>query len=215
MGHRRQGLGITVSPALLPMFDEFDIYFLSLAGIGPVACLPAVEQQRGRGSMADKERKVEASKESAAPVASTPVSSPIRRRTLLAAIATGGAVASSELPGRWSRPMIDAVMLPAHAQTSPTDDSTCTATVAIFDFWLLGGSSTVTAPFTGSIGEIPPSTVTPTGSTGTVRWFYSFTAISGTGTVSGDSNSCQTVSRGASAYTIPLLVGDACFVEPD
>lgn len=204
----------------MSLFDEFDIYFLLKPGSGRIACSPAVEhQQLGRGSMADKERKIGASRESDAPVAAAPVGSPSRRRTLLAAIATGGAVASSELPGRWSRPLIDSVMLPAHAQTSPTDDSptdssTCTATAAIFDFWILGGSLTATAPFTGSIGEIPPSTVTPIGSTGTVRWFYSVTFISGTGTASSNGNSCQTVSRGASSYTIPLLVGDACFAEP-
>lgn len=203
------------------MFDRYDIYFLLKSGSGLIACSLAVKhQQWRRGSMADNERKVGTSRESVASDSSTPVSSPSRRRTLLAAIATGGAVASSDLPGRWSRPLIDSVMLPAHAQTSPTDDSpsdpsTCTATAIIFDFWLLGGSITVTAPFTGSIGEIPPSTVTPSASTGTVRWFYSSTFISGTGTVSASGNSCQTVSRGASSYTIPLLVGDACFVEPD
>jgi len=135
----------------------------------------------------------------------------VRRRTLLAAIASGGAVAASHLPGQWKRPLIDSVMLPAHAQMSPPAD-TCTATVEIFEFWVQGETGTVTAPFTGTVGQIPPSSGEPSGS-GTslsARWFFTVTFISGTETVVTNGNSCETISRGSESYTIPLLVGDAC-----
>lgn len=42
------------------------------------------------------------------------------RRRLIKALASGGAiVAAGNLPSHWSKPVVDAVMLPAHAQTSP------------------------------------------------------------------------------------------------
>lgn len=48
------------------------------------------------------------------------------RRRLLAALATGGGVcmSGSLLPSRWTEPLVDAVVLPVHAQTtcSPVDD---------------------------------------------------------------------------------------------
>ena len=44
------------------------------------------------------------------------------RRKLLKSIAAGSGaiVAGKSLPESWSRPIVDSVMLPAHAQTSPT-----------------------------------------------------------------------------------------------
>jgi len=42
-----------------------------------------------------------------------------RRRSLIKALASGGAVvAAGSLPRQWSKPVVDSVMLPAHAQTS-------------------------------------------------------------------------------------------------
>ena len=43
------------------------------------------------------------------------------RRKLLKTIAAGSGaiVAGKSLPESWSRPVVDSVMLPAHAQTSP------------------------------------------------------------------------------------------------
>ena len=43
------------------------------------------------------------------------------RRKLLKSIAAGGGVivAGKSLPDGWTRPVVDSVMLPAHAQTSP------------------------------------------------------------------------------------------------
>lgn len=40
------------------------------------------------------------------------------RRRLLKAIGGGTAAGATLLPGRWSKPVVDAVLLPAHAQTS-------------------------------------------------------------------------------------------------
>lgn len=44
------------------------------------------------------------------------------RRKLLKSIAvgTGAVVAGKSLPDSWSRPVVDSVMLPAHAMTSGT-----------------------------------------------------------------------------------------------
>ena len=44
------------------------------------------------------------------------------RRKLLKSIAAGGGaiVAGKSLPENWKRPVVDSVMLPAHAETSPT-----------------------------------------------------------------------------------------------
>ena len=44
------------------------------------------------------------------------------RRKLLKSIAAGSGaiVAGKSLPEKWSRPVVDSVLLPAHAQTSPT-----------------------------------------------------------------------------------------------
>jgi hypothetical protein len=47
-----------------------------------------------------------------------------RRQLLKALAATSGAVAaSSMLPGKWARPVIEAGVLPAHAQVTPTPTS--------------------------------------------------------------------------------------------
>jgi hypothetical protein len=48
-----------------------------------------------------------------------------RRQLLKALAATSGAVAaSSMLPGKWARPVIEAGVLPAHAQVTPTPQAT-------------------------------------------------------------------------------------------
>ncbi len=42
----------------------------------------------------------------------------VSRRKLIAALSVGGVVTASKIPATWSRPVIDAVALPAHAQTT-------------------------------------------------------------------------------------------------
>ena len=55
------------------------------------------------------------------------------RRKLLKSIAagTGAVVAGKNLPESWSRPVVDSVMLPAHAQTSPGATSTYSGSIDI------------------------------------------------------------------------------------
>ena len=51
----------------------------------------------------------------------TPKETVSRRQLLKALAATGGAVsASSLLPGKWAKPVVDVGLLPAHAQVTPT-----------------------------------------------------------------------------------------------
>ena len=40
------------------------------------------------------------------------------RRNLLRALSVGGVVGATQLPASWSKPVVDAVVLPAHAQTT-------------------------------------------------------------------------------------------------
>ena len=53
-----------------------------------------------------------------------------KRRKLLKSIAigSGAVIAGKTLPENWSKPVVDAVMLPAHAQTS-----VCTITMTVLD----------------------------------------------------------------------------------
>lgn len=44
---------------------------------------------------------------------------PVRRTTLKTLLTGGGALTLSALPAQWVRPVVDAVVLPTHAQTSP------------------------------------------------------------------------------------------------
>lgn len=62
-------------------------------------------------------------------------SDPGRRRRLLAAITAAGAT-SAALPDRWNRPVVDAVLLPAHAQATPAACGlTCTSEIQ--ETWVL------------------------------------------------------------------------------
>lgn len=46
-----------------------------------------------------------------------------RRRIIKRLIAGGGITATAHLlPDKWSKPVIESVVLPAHAQSSPSDD---------------------------------------------------------------------------------------------
>lgn len=48
-----------------------------------------------------------------------PVKNQDRRTTLKTLLAGGGVLSLAALPSRWAKPVVDSVMLPAHAQTSP------------------------------------------------------------------------------------------------
>ncbi len=56
---------------------------------------------------------------------------PSNRRNLLKALASGGVVAGTALPAAWTRPVVDSVLLPAHAQTTTTADFFGTGIVQI------------------------------------------------------------------------------------
>jgi hypothetical protein len=100
------------------------------------------------------------------------------RRKLLKSIAAGSGaiVAGKSLPESWSRPVVDSVMLPAHAQTSllqyseeildvdPCDGATSgTAQTTSIDFDVTGitpaSSGTLIATISGDIGD-PTETYT-------------------------------------------------------
>ncbi len=58
-----------------------------------------------------------------------------QRRKLLKALSLGGAAAATQLPAKWTKPIVESVSLPAHAQT--TDP--CTIQV-VFRMTVAGGS---------------------------------------------------------------------------
>lgn len=58
-----------------------------------------------------------------------PVSS---RRRLLSVLAAGSVLAVKSVPETWMRPVVQSVMLPAHAQTSPTDNEVPTSSPTVF-----------------------------------------------------------------------------------
>jgi len=141
-------------------------YFCGISSKTLIEFVVTVIVYRGRGMKLNKDAAktsvdmVEKSVEqSAIPQAKKP------RRTILASIAAVGTVAS--LPSKWTRPIVDHALLPAHAQTSET--STMTAT------------TTITASAQGTVncdgGRLRTN-------------FYEFTVApaSGTGTTSADMN---------------------------
>ena len=118
----------------------------------------------------------------------------LKRRKLLGAIAVGGA-AYNLVPTKWSKPIVDSVMLPAHAQLSPVALSTysCTATgYLVFPTYSISGllTNTTNSSWSGnwsaSTAEFTYAVVSGTVSavatyTGSARGFYTVPAIT-TGT---------------------------------
>jgi len=90
----------------------------------------------------------------------------IGRRKLLFGL-TSGVAGASQLPGQWTRPIVDSVLLPAHAQTSttttaPTTPAPTTTPVACTDPVLDSGNVTVanSLVLTGSGGQTSGGTAT-------------------------------------------------------
>jgi len=80
-----------------------------------------------------------------------------KRRKLLSSIAAGGA-AVSLLPQKWSKPVVDSVLLPAHAQMSPGALVACTVTG-----YLVSGTLSLSQSSTSfNVPSTSPSTFTDT-----------------------------------------------------
>ena len=109
------------------------------------------------------------------------------RRKLLKSIAAGGGaiVAGKSLPENWKKPVVDSVLLPAHAQTSPAPTTTaaptsCTIAMVVFDaagapvpsgsliddLNLYTFTGTVTPAAVGAGGQVNLSWSAPDGSSG-------------------------------------------------
>lgn len=112
------------------------------------------------------------------------------RRKLLGVIAAGGAAANL-LPMKWSKPVVDSVLLPAHAEMSPgslLSTFDCTVTGFLFNGSFSGSVfSPMTSSFSGNlVGDQPEFTfAVVTGSVSAVALFTgsaiaSYTAFSST-----------------------------------
>lgn len=101
------------------------------------------------------------------------------RRKLLKSIAAGSGaiVAGKSLPESWSRPLVDSVILPAHAQTSPTTP----APFAIGDTGPGGG-----IVFYITNGGLNGLEAAPSDQSTSAQWGCRGTLIGGTGTAIGD-----------------------------
>lgn len=78
-----------------------------------------------------------------------------RRRQILKSLALGGGtmVGLTHLPGRWVKPVIEAVVIPAHAQTSTTTTTATPTTTAT--------ATTTSAPTTTTTTVAPTTTCVP------------------------------------------------------
>lgn len=81
---------------------------------------------------------------------------PGSRRHLLKSVTVGGGLAAIKgVPGTWSRPVIDSVVLPAHAQTSP--QFTCSIPFS-FEFSAVKSSPGIAGTYTGTQEAAGPFT---------------------------------------------------------
>ncbi len=120
------------------------------------------------------------------------------RRKLLIGL-TGGIASASQLPGKWTKPVVDAVMLPAHAQTSATT----------------AAPTTTAGPGTTTPAPAPPPPTTTAAPTTTMAPPTSFRGPVGTGLAdSGFEKIISAFVSEAYAGTIPSS-GDCCVNSPD
>lgn len=78
-----------------------------------------------------------------------------RRQALKVLTAVTGATALSQLPARWSKPLLQVGVLPAHAQTSPVPTATATPTpTATPPPTLIQGLITAEVDWSFEVGEI-------------------------------------------------------------
>ncbi|WP_457937716.1 hypothetical protein [Mesorhizobium sp. 10J20-29] len=72
----------------------------------------------------------------------------VTRRRALKIVASGAVVATIALPSKWTRPIVESIVVPAHAQASPTPTT--------------GTTSTVTGTTTATTTTATTTTPTPT-----------------------------------------------------
>ena len=87
------------------------------------------------------------------------------RRKALKKIAIGGTIAAgaSGLPPRWTKPIVDKVLVPAHAQTSPPPDTTAAPTTTSAPTTTQAPSATIDAITffcAGGVPDIVQTTIT-------------------------------------------------------
>ena len=107
------------------------------------------------------------------------------RRKVLKSIAAGSGafVAGKSLPDSWSRPVVDSVILPAHAQTSPASPGCSTEFAGTYD-----GTATATVERCGDVIDpiTPPLTVVIGADCSVSVSYTGNRAYTGTGTIVGD-----------------------------
>jgi hypothetical protein len=78
------------------------------------------------------------------------------RRRVIKIVTIGGVAATLILPSKWTRPIVQSVIVPAHAQASPV---VVTTTAAPSTTTLVPASTTTLAP-ASTTTLVPPSTTT-------------------------------------------------------
>ena len=132
------------------------------------------------------------------------------RRKLLKSIAAGGGaiVAGKSLPDKWTAPVVDSVLLPAHAQTSPTPTTTAAPITTNYYCYIDAGGWGYSVAVTGDA-------ITFTGHDGALRFEpvdvpkFVFT---GSGSTAGGSPVVISVSTNTAAN--PNCVTGGSFLNP-
>lgn len=147
-----------------------------------------------------------------------------RRRAVRRILAGGGLIAGSQaMPGEWSKPVVDAVLLPAHAATSLEDPCLVTilkgdqssSEIAVrldgvvnpptggvevtINLQTIGGSGDSAGPFTRTSASDGTYSVTPV----TLGGGSGITAVRATVSIPGDSDECQAPVPAPSTSTQP------------
>lgn len=133
------------------------------------------------------------------------------RRRLMGAVAAGAVVAVKGLPERWTKPVVDSVILPAHAQMSPQCEGTFSQTEG-YDI----AQANTTIPdqtFTFNLGGAEPcgdGTVSITNLAGDLNggteqwtiWLGSIGSGENLGQTNNSTNACE--SAPDSTFSVPL-----------
>jgi hypothetical protein len=129
-----------------------------------------------------------------------------KRRKLLGAIAAGGAAANL-LPSKWSKPVVESVLLPAHAQLSPAaalSTFACTATGYLFF-----------SPTSSQSGRtFPSTTLSFSGNDSASAADFTYAAVTGTvsavATYTASARAYYTVLSSAGTQFVPYIFDTTC-----